>query len=202
MSDLQCPARFLLARHGQAEYESELLMDHGGTLTKRGRDQARALGRQLHGENVAHVYASTLSRAVQTAELAAGVLGVDVTVREGLVEVGVGELIGQPGGSGVFLPVLDQWVAGAVDARFPGGASGAEVAERVGAVLDDLADLHRGETVLVVTHAGAILATLAVLAGRRGSSRIENCSYAAVERDADGWRLAADLTSTASAVDA
>ena len=194
MSDLQCPARFLLARHGEAEYESELLMDHGGSLTRRGREQARLLGKRLVDDNVAHVYASTLSRAVQTAELAAGVLGVDVTVREGLVEVGVGELIGQPGGSGVFVPVLDQWVAGDVDARFPGGESGSEVAARVALVLDDLADVHRGETVVVVSHGGAILASLAVLARRRGSSRIENCSYAALERDADGWRLAADLT--------
>ena len=197
MSDLQCPARFLLARHGQAEYESELLMDHGGTLTRQGREQARELGKRLHDEHVAHVYSSTLSRAVQTAELAAGVLGVDVTVREGLVEVGVGELIGQPGGSGVFLPLLDRWVSGEVDARFPGGESGAEVAERVVLVLDDLADRHRGETVLVVSHGGAILATLAVLVRRRGTARIGNCSYAALERDADGWRLAADLTAPA-----
>ena len=198
MSDLQCPARLLLARHGQAEYESELLMDHGGTLTKQGRGQARALGERLRSENVAHVYASTLSRAVQTAELAAGVLGVDVTVREGLVEVGVGELIGQPAGSGVYLPLLDKWVAGEVDARFPGGEAGAEIAERVALVLDDLADRHRGETVLVVSHGGAILATLAVLARRRGTSQIGNCWYAALERDADGWRLAADLTPLAS----
>ena len=98
------------------------------------------------------------------------------------------------------MPVLDRWVAGDVDARFPGGESGAEVAERVRVVLADLADLHRGETVLVVSHGGAILASLAVLARRRGTSRIENCSYAALERDADGWRLAADLTSIAPGV--
>ena len=88
MSDLQCPARVFLARHGEAEYETELLMDHGGSLTTTGRAQARELGEKLRSERIAHVYSSTMSRAVQTAELAAGVLGVEVTVREGLVELG------------------------------------------------------------------------------------------------------------------
>ena len=49
MSDLQCPARVFLARHGEAAYETELLMDHGGTLTARGRAQARELGEKLRG---------------------------------------------------------------------------------------------------------------------------------------------------------
>ena len=69
-------------------------------------------------------------------------------------------------------------------------------------VLDDLADLHRGETVLVVSHGGAILASLARPGAQTRRSRIENCSYAALERDADGWRLAADLTVAASEVEA
>ena len=79
MSDLQCPARVFLARHGEAAYETALLMDHGGTLTARGRAQARELGERLRAEKIAHVYSSTISRAVQTAELAAAVLGVEVT---------------------------------------------------------------------------------------------------------------------------
>ena len=73
----------------------------------------------------------------------------------------------------------------------PGGETGAEIAGRVAGVLDDLADRHRGETVLVVAHGGAILATLSVVAWRarahRGST---NCAFAVLERDVDGWRLA------------
>ena len=84
MSDLQCPARIVLARHGEAEYESPLLHDHGGSLTLTGRAQARALGDRLRDERIAHVYTSSLARAVQTGELAAAVLGVEVTVREDL----------------------------------------------------------------------------------------------------------------------
>jgi len=38
VSDLQCPARFLVARHGEATYaHPELLSDEGGRLIARGQ---------------------------------------------------------------------------------------------------------------------------------------------------------------------
>jgi probable phosphoglycerate mutase len=190
MSDLQCPFRVVLARHGEATYETELLMDHGGTLTAAGRQQARELGERLRDERIARVYSSTISRAVQTAELAAAVLGVEVTVREGLVELALGDAVGVPAATGAFDPVMEAWVAGDVEARASGSESAVEIADRVRAVLDDIADQHRGETVLVVSHGGAMVATLAVLAFEPGRSwRIGNCEHVVLERDVDGWRL-------------
>jgi len=189
VTDLQCPARVFLARHAEAEYETELLMDHGGSLTTAGRAQARELGEKLRSERIAHVYSSTISRAVQTAELAAAVLGVGVTVREGLVELALGEASGQPAGTGVFIPQLKEWVAGNVEAKAPGSESAVEITARVRTVLDDLADRHRGEAVLVVSHGGAIVATLAVLAFEPGRSwDVPNCSYVQLEGDSGGWR--------------
>jgi broad specificity phosphatase PhoE len=189
VSDLQCPARVFFARHGEAEYETELLMDHGGSLTTLGRAQARELGEKLRNERIAHVYTSTISRAVQTAELAAAVLGVEVTVREGLVELALGEAYGRPAGSGLFVREMKAWVAGDVEARAPGSESAVEIAARVRRVLDDLADRHRGEAVLVVSHGGALVATLAVLDFEPGRSwDIQNCAFAQLDGDADGWR--------------
>src|SRR5262245_40216378 len=106
-------------------------MDHGGSLSALGRAQARELGEKLRGERIAHVYCSTMSRAVQTAELAAAVLGVQVTVREGLVELGLGEATGEPAGSGIFVDEMKAWVAGDVDATYPGSESAVEIAARV-----------------------------------------------------------------------
>jgi broad specificity phosphatase PhoE len=193
VSDLQCPVRVFLARHGETEYETPLLMDHGGSLTARGRAQARELGEALRGERIAHVYCSTISRAVQTAELAAAELGVEVTVREGLVELALGEALGLPADSDYFDEAFDAWVAGDVGARGPGSETAAEIAARVRPVLDDLADRHRGEAVLVVSHAGTIVATLAALAFVPGrTSFVPNCGYAVLEGDADGWRMVAE----------
>ncbi len=189
MSDLQCAARIHLARHGEAEYESELLRDHGGSLTRRGREQAKQLGERLRGEQIRHVYSSTLARAVQTAELAAGVLGVDVTVREGLHEFVVGDHAGSRADQFPFEPVFDRWVDGDLTAAIPGGETGEQIAARVLGVLDDVADRFRGESVLVVSHGCAIFTALGVIApGRVTSIELPNCASYLVEIDADGVR--------------
>jgi probable phosphoglycerate mutase len=163
MSDVHCPARLIVARPGEAAYETDTMTDSGGSLTTIGRGQARELAQRLAGERVAGVVCSELSRAVQTAEIAAAVLGLSVEVRAGLQELA-------------------------------GGEPGEEVAERALAVLDDVADRFRGETVLAVSHGGVILAVLGRLApGSQLSSAdtydVPNCSTYLLERDADGWRV-------------
>ena len=153
MSSLQCPARILVARHGEADHETGLVSNDGGSLSALGRRQARELGESLRGERVARVWTSPLAPAVQTAELAASVLGTDVVVREGI----------------------------------------ADSVGRVQATLQAIADEHRGETVLVVSHAGAILASLPPLVGLPRANAVgaslRTCGVVALEVDADGWRL-------------
>jgi broad specificity phosphatase PhoE len=190
VSDLQCPARVFLARHGEAEFEMPLFMDHGGSLTTLGRKQARELGARLQREKIVHVYTSTVSRAVQTAELAAAELGVGVTVREGLVELALGEAIGIPADSGFFDEAMEAWTSGDVEFKAAGSETAVEIAERVRRVLDDVADQHRGEAVLVVSHGAAIVATLSVLAFQPGrSTHVPNGASYELEGDSDGWRI-------------
>lgn len=194
MSDLHCPSRVFLARHGLAEYESVLVTDDGGSLTAEGRAQARALGERLRGERIARVWCSPASRAVQTAEIAAGVLGVDVVVREGLREYGVGALAGTDGDEAAAIgPVFAAWEAGDDDAVIEGGEAVRDIVARVRSVLEDVADQHRGEAVLVVSHGGAVMAAVPELVGMPRSSAwdlvLPGGGHLALERDADGWRL-------------
>jgi broad specificity phosphatase PhoE len=178
----------LVARHGEAEYESALWGDHGGSLTLQGRRQATALAERLQGRRVAHVWTSTMSRAVQTAEVAAAALGVGVTTREGLREFGVGEHAGIPREEDPFLETYRGWLDGRVDTRIPGGETGREVADRFGEVLRDIADLHPGETVLVISHGGAIgLGVPALCQMQAERTRLDNCDTVEVLADADGW---------------
>jgi 2,3-bisphosphoglycerate-dependent phosphoglycerate mutase len=188
VSTLQCPTTLVVARHGEAEYESALWGDHGGSLTALGRRQATALGESLRDRRVAHVWCSTMARAVQTAELAAAVLGVGVTTREGLREFGVGEHAGAPRTEDPFVETYLGWREGRVDTRLPGGETGREIADRVTAVLHEVADAHAGETVLVVSHGGAI--GLGVPAAARMTvepQRLGNGDTVEVVADADGW---------------
>ena len=192
MGDLQCAARVFVARHGEAAYESELLSDAGGWLTTLGRDQARALAQSMAGERIARVWTSDMARAVQTGEIVAGGLGVDVVVRKGLREFGVGHAAGTNGDPDPFAATFAAWLDGDLTARIPGAESGTEVVERYESVLDEIADQHRGEAVLVISHGGVMCLALSALARNLTPSHsrdvpLPNCGVVAVEADADGW---------------
>jgi 2,3-bisphosphoglycerate-dependent phosphoglycerate mutase len=194
VSDLFCPATIILARHGDAAYEEEHKMaDKGGSLTLRGRAQAAEFGESLLDRKVSMVYTSSMARAVQTAEIAAGVLGVPVRVRHDLREFDVGDLVGQPFDLSLFEPVAASWRAGDLTAGCPGAESGLDVVKRVCAVLESIADEHRGETVLAISHGGAMKLAVAALATGVGDCwtderELANCAVVEMEADADGWR--------------
>ena len=145
-----CPATLIVARHGDAEYVDTVFSDEGGTLTRAGRAQADELAEALAGRRVAHVWCSDSARAVQTAEIVAARLGVGVTTRKALREVDVGDLHGRPFSDIEVCAVSDHWFRGDLTAGFPGGETGADVVARYRATLAEIADVHRGETVLVV----------------------------------------------------
>jgi len=192
MSDLQCPARVFVARHGEADYESELLSDAGGWLTPLGREQARGLAESMAGERITRVWTSDMARAVQTGEIVASVLGVDVIVRKGLREFGVGEAAGTDGDPDPFAATFASWVGGDLTARIPGAESGEEVVDRLETVLGEVADDHRGEAVLVISHGGVMCMALPVLArnlelDHARELAMPNCGLVALECDADGW---------------
>jgi len=53
-----------------------------------------------------------------------------------------------------------RWLAGDLTERLEGAEPGAEVIGRFAVVLKEIADLHIGETVLVVSHGGPTMKTL------------------------------------------
>lgn len=188
------PDRVILARHGETEYESEYMGAAGGSLTALGRAQARDLGERLRSSSVTAVYCSELSRGVQTAEIAAALLGLPVTVRVGIHEYPAGDYLGRPYDAKFFDAMVTSWLAGDLAVQVPGGESGDQVADRVLQVLEDLVRRHPGETVLVVSHGGVVLALMGRLApgstmAPRSGLEVANGSSYVLERDADGWQV-------------
>jgi probable phosphoglycerate mutase len=176
-----------VARHGEAEYESAKWNGEGGSLTHLGRRQAAELADSLSAQRVAHVWCSTLARAVQTAEIVAARLGIGVTTRQGLCEFGPGSL-GGPRDLDPFEESYRAWMAGDLDVRLPGGETGREIADRFDEVLREVADAHPGETVLVVSHGGAIgLGVPAIARMEVELVRLGNCETVEVRADADAW---------------
>ena len=151
MSDLHCPARVFVARHGEASYVD------GERLTAAGERQARELGERLRGERLAKVHASSMPRAAETARIAAAVVGVAVELHDDLGESGV--------------------------------ESEQQVVERISAALAAIADLYRGEAVLVVGHQAALGIALARMLPGTPAAGLDPGGVLALEHDADGWTL-------------
>ena len=194
VSALMCPATLVVARHGDAEYVDTFFSDEGGTLTRQGRAESAALADGVADRRVAHVWCSDLSRAVQTAEIVAGRLGVGVTTRKGLREVRVGDLDGQPFSIPALCAVTDHWFRGDYAVAFPAGESGTDVVARYAATLQEIADLHRGETVVVIAHQTAACIALPSLAGNVTPSladrdRLDVGDVAELVIDGDDWAL-------------
>ncbi|MGI8577145.1 MAG: histidine phosphatase family protein [Nocardioidaceae bacterium] len=191
MSDLSCAATIVMARHAEAEYDTDLWSDAGGSLTLEGRAQAQALGEALGDRNVAAIWCSDMSLAVQTAEIAAAVLGVAVRVRPGLHEFGVGDYAGEPFSPDMVHPVYEAWLGGDLTASCPAAENGVDVVRRMAAEIEAIADQYRGETVLVVSHGGAIGVSLAQLSTNvagdfpRGRQLL-NCDTCELAVDSDG----------------
>ncbi|WP_404381442.1 histidine phosphatase family protein [Knoellia locipacati] len=191
MSDLQCAATVLVARHGDADYpHPKVLSDDGGWLTDKGRDQVRELAESLSGRKVAAVYTSGLQRAVESGVVAAEVLAVATRVVPGLEEFSVGALAGREHDDPELLGVFEAWKAGHLGTFIPGGEDGQSVLDRYRSALEEIADLHRGETVLAFSHGGVMSFALPrmsrnVRSDLAGLHFLPTCAVAEISVDAD-----------------
>jgi probable phosphoglycerate mutase len=154
--------RVYLVRHAQAWKNVPALRRPPGmseeqldSLTEKGQEQARAIGRRLRGAGITRVVSSPAQRARQTAEAIAGELGI------GPVEVSEAF---QPLQHGTSRQAADfrwrtgHWKAGR-DPRPEGGESLADGLARAAADLDARAAAAPGTAIVVVTH-GEITAAL------------------------------------------
>ncbi|WP_457253474.1 histidine phosphatase family protein [Pedococcus sp. P5_B7] len=193
MSDLQCAATLLVARHGDAEYgHPSVLSDEGGWLSPKGIEQTTALAESLAGCRVAAVRTSILARAVQSGAVAAEILGVDSRAVEGLEEFSVGALAGRPHDDPELQSIFHAWVHGDLRRRIPRGVTGEEVLARYREALLSIADQFRGETVLVFSHGGVMSFALprlsSTLRGDLATAKfLPNCGVAEVAVDGDGF---------------
>ncbi len=176
----------LMARHGETDWnrESRFQGHADTTLNDAGRSQARELAERLAGDHIVAVYASPLLRALETAEIVAARLGLEVETVDGLREVDVGSW------SGLTRTEVEQrhpdgfrrWLA--LDHGWEDGESYEELGRRVLASLRELAERHPGQRVLVVSHGGPMRSAMASAAevsyadARRIGTHVGNCDVA------------------------
>ncbi len=162
--------RVVLVRHGQTAWNREVRF-RGQTdlpLDEVGLKQAEATGRYVAARwPVVAVYASPLSRAIQTAEAIARAHDLAAHPLDALLDVDFGEWQGHsPDEVAQQYPDLFQtWRKKPHTVNFPGGESLDIVRSRVVAGLDEVIARHAGQTVALVGHAVVNRVVLCVVLG-------------------------------------
>jgi probable phosphoglycerate mutase len=159
----------LLIRHGENDYVKKGILPGqtpGIHLNDKGRSQAQALAERLGQAPIKAIYSSPLERAIETAEPVALALGLEITIRPGLVETDCGEWQGK---SLKSLRRLKAWrVVQSTPSlfRFPGGESFAECQARMVNEIESLRlGLEDKDLFACVSHADPIRLTVAYYLG-------------------------------------
>lgn len=179
----------ILVRHGLTDsnrarrYQGHLDIP----LNDEGRAQSARLAARLRGVSVDALYSSDLTRAMETACLLGAALDLAPVARADLREIDVGDAVGKTR-EDMRASYPELFGAEWVRTPFPNGESYEQLAMRLGRALRSIAVAHPGQTVVVVTHGGAIRASIAALTDSRledlGGIAIANTSLTRLAIDA------------------
>lgn len=158
-----------LIRHGQAEGNLYRRCHswHNGLLTRKGREQAKALEQRFQGVHFDAVYSSDLYRAMATAGAIYRSRGLPLRVDPNLREIGAGVWEDVPWGQllhdqrerlSAFLACDPGW-------QVEGSETFPQVRQRMAASLTRIAATHPEQTVAVISHGCAIRAVLSAFLG-------------------------------------
>ncbi|RSM63996.1 histidine phosphatase family protein [Kibdelosporangium aridum] len=188
--------RLLLVRHGQTASNLQRALDTslpGAPLTEEGHQQAADFAARLTDAPVA-VYASLATRAQETAAPIAAAHGLEVQPIEGVHEVFVGDLEGRTDEAAIkeFFEIYLRWTNDDLDARMPGGESGAEIRTRFLDAVRLIQDKHTDGLVVLVSHGGMIRLGAEWLAenvtGQLANVGVlPNTGHVLLEANGDGW---------------
>jgi broad specificity phosphatase PhoE len=162
--------RFILVRHGQTEWNRvERFRGRADIpLNSTGVEQAKRAAMRLADEPIATVYASPLTRTMQTAELIAAPHTLRVEPEPALLDIAYGAWQGwTPDEAAQRAPDLyRQWLRSPEQVRFPGGESLEDVRARAMCAIQGWAARHEGRTVVLVSHEMVGKVVMASMLGR------------------------------------
>jgi broad specificity phosphatase PhoE len=195
-----------LMRHGQSQHNAALIHgtefvpvdELGSELTAQGRKEAQAAAQQLQDQHFDAIYSSDLRRAHQTALIIAQPRNIPVTTLPTLRERHWGSLHGKNYGSVLEemekrrgeLKDFDKMKVKLVDDM----ESEWDGAVRLQSVLNELAESHPNQQLLVVSHGNTMRAFLTMIGfcevGGLPTGSIRNCGYAVLQNAGADWKVA------------
>lgn len=177
-------------RHGQSSW-NELRLVQGqndeARLTAKGREQALRAAHELRSEHFDRIVTSDLTRTVETAQIIADVLELEVEFDANLRERGYG--VAEGGSIDAITPAMVGVEDGVItneEASPEGGESLRALRERAGRFIRESLERWPDERLLVVTHGGTIRALRSYCAGTpmQGATwdAVANCTVWTVSR--------------------
>ncbi len=159
--------KLFLTRHGQTDWniagryqgQSDVPLNQTGIL------QAAALAKRLSTEKIDAIYSSDLSRAKDTAQAIANFHQLHINTDSRWRELNFGDWEGMnyKEMSAHSPELFENWMKDSVNTSTPNGESLKQLARRVKTAFDEIKNKHKDQTVLVVSHSGALQALLATL---------------------------------------
>ncbi|GAA2182322.1 histidine phosphatase family protein [Brooklawnia cerclae] len=191
MSDV----RLLMIRHGLTDNNVNHILDGaypGPSLNAVGFDQADRLAERLGSDPIEAVFASDITRAVQTATPLAERLGLPVTALAGLREIPGGDQEGATDWT-AYMSMLRTWITDPL-AKLDGGEDAPTFLGRYDAAIDEIVSTRR-RLVAVVSHAAAMGVWISARAvnvrpGGAGLPPLGNTDVVVLDRVDDTWRAA------------
>lgn len=152
------PMRALLVRHGVTAETGKVLTGRrpGVPLSDRGKLEVRAVAGRLAEMSVAAVYSSPIRRCRETARILSEPHELTPLTDRRLVEADYGNWSGRQLKDLGKLKAWQHLMAAPARFRFPDGETLTEVQDRAVAALEELADTHGDEQVVLVSHADVI----------------------------------------------
>jgi len=153
---------FFLVRHAAHDRVGTMLCGRmpGVRLGESGRAQARALAQRFARENVASIHTSPLERAVETAEPIAASIGKVAERSSDLIEIDFGAWSGKSFDILSGDPHWSAWNSSRSTNRAPGGETMLDAQVRIVCAIEQLRNLHLGQSVILVSHGDVIKAAL------------------------------------------
>lgn len=150
--------RLIVVRHGETTWNAERRWQGhlDSPLTPQGVSQAESLARRLMHQRFSVLYTSDLGRAYQTANIISAATGHEAIPDARLRERNLGIFQGRTGDE-IRAAYPEHYQRYRLpDYVLPGGESPRQQVERNVACLEEIAQKHFGESIVVVTHGGVL----------------------------------------------
>jgi broad specificity phosphatase PhoE len=188
-------SRFLFVRHAAIDGLGTTIAGRkaGVVLNAAGREQVKRLARRLAGESIDAIYASPQSRATETAQAVANLLGLELQIAADLDEIDFGDWTGKTYQELASVPEWRAFNALRSARRIPNGELLLEAQTRIINLMTRLEQRHTNQTIALVSHGDIIRGAFAHFLGMPLDFllrfEISPGSVSAIELSADAPRI-------------